>query len=55
MLKLSAKETVESTRRRIKGALYPPLDVISNEQAVAMNDAIIRLKFEMLRLAAKCF
>ena len=55
MLKLSARATAESESKSTKGEVYPPLEVRSAEQAVAINDAAIRLKFEMLRFAAKYF
>ena len=55
MLKFSARERLESERSRMKGAVYPPLMVSREEQAVAMKDAAIRLKLQMLRFAAKCF
>ena len=39
----------------MKGAVYPPLEVTREEQAVAVKDAHIRLKFITPRLEAKFF
>ena len=55
MLKFSIKAITESESNRIKGAIYPPVDVNSDEHAVATKDAHIRLKFIMLRFVAKYF
>ena len=55
MLKLRTRAKEESPKRRMKGAVYPPLDSSRAEQAVATNDATIRLKFIMEKLVAKCF
>ena len=55
MVKFKISDVPESVRSRTKGAAYPPLAVNSAEQAVAMKDATIRLKLQMLKLAAKYF
>ena len=55
MLMLSTNAAVARIKSKTNGAAYPPLEVWSEEQAVAINDAAIRLKFVMLRFAAKYF
>ena len=55
MLMLSTNAAVARIKSKTNGAAYPPLEVWSEEQAVAINDAAIRLKLLMLRLVAKCF
>ena len=55
MLKFISRATIDSAKSRIKGAVYPPLDVSRAEHAVAANDAGIRLKFIILKLVGKCF
>ena len=55
MLKFIRSATPDNARRRRNGAVYPPLTVNRAEQAVATNDASIRLKFIILKLVEKCF
>ena len=55
MLKFNIRATTERESRSINGTVYPPVSVRSDEQAVAINDAHIRLKFMILRFVAKCF
>ena len=55
MLRLRPSAPTERVRRSAKGRVYPPLEVKRPEQAVATNDATIRLKFIILKLVAKCF
>ena len=55
MLIFNPRATVERTSSRMNGAVYPPVEESSPEQAVATKDAAIRLKFIMLKLVAKCF
>lgn len=55
ILKFKFNATTESESRSINGTRYPPVADKSDEQAVAINDAHIRLKFMILRFVAKCF
>ena len=55
MLKFITNAITDNPKRRRKGAVYPSLAVSRAEQAVATNDASIRLKFIMLKLVEKCF
>ena len=55
MLIFKIKETQASVSKRINGAVYPLLAIWRDEHAVAINDAAIRLKLQMLRFVAKCF
>ena len=55
MLKLSTSAKDASARSMINGTVYPPLADAALEQAVAIKDAAIRLKFITPRFAAKFF
>ena len=55
MLKLSTSARNARTRSITNGMVYPLLAAATVEQAVAIKEAAIRLKFITPRLAAKCF
>ena len=55
MLKLRINAITDSAKSKIKGAVNPLVALSKAEQAVATNEAIVRLKFIMLKLVGKCF
>ena len=55
MPRVSTNATDARVSKRISGRVNPPLAVNSEEQAVAIKDATIRLKLQILRFVAKCF
>lgn len=55
ILIFNSRATTDRLSNKINGTVYPPEAVNSDEHAVAMNEAHIKLKFMMLRFAAKCF
>jgi hypothetical protein len=54
MLKFSTSANDARERRIMNGTVYPFVAAATLEQAVAINDAAIRLKFITPRLDAKC-
>ena len=55
MLKFSSSAIAPRAKSRINGTVYPPQVVCRLLQAVAINDAQIRLQFITLKLDAKYF
>ena len=45
----------ERESNNINGTIYPPLETCREEQAVAINAAMINLRPKMQRLVEKCF